>query len=88
MSNFGDIINQGKQSSKLESQDTGKPASQSSSKVKKNTKTETLVDDPTVSLTIKVPKSLRKHWTISAKQEDTSVAAVIVEALSKRFGTP
>ena len=104
MSNFANIINKGKQSggelaSSPEIQDAGKPALQQDgktasqkagrrSKTKKSEPAVVPVEDPMVSLTVKVPKSWRKHWTISAKQEDTSVAAEVVEALTQRFGKP
>ena len=41
-----------------------------------------------VNLSIKVPKALRRHWSIEAKRQDTSLTAAITEALSARFGTP
>lgn len=41
-----------------------------------------------VNLTIKVPKTLRRHWLIEAKRQDTSLTAAIVEALKARFGAP
>lgn len=104
MSNFANIIKKGKQAesqqtSEPESHDAGKPALQqdsetasqkagNSSETKNEESSVVPVDDPMVSLTIKVPKSWRKHWTISAKQEDTSVAAEVVEALTQRFGKP
>lgn len=83
MSDFGNIIKRGRAASNTADQETGKPALRKASK-----KVSQSEDDPTVSLTIKVPRSLRKHWTIAAKQNDTSVAAAIVEALSVRFGRP
>ena len=41
-----------------------------------------------VNLTIKVPKTLRRHWLIEAKRQDTSLTAAITEALNARFGEP
>jgi len=41
-----------------------------------------------VNLSIKVPKSLRRHWSSEAKRQDTSVTAVIIESLKARFGEP
>lgn len=83
MSDFGNIIKRGREASKPVGQDAGMPALQNDGSPASQPD-----DDPTVSLTIKVRKSLRKHWTIAAKQHDTSVAAAIVEALTERFGTP
>jgi len=45
-----------------------------------------VIDD--VNLSIKVPLQLRQHWAAEAKREGTSLTAVIVEALTKRFGGP
>ena len=41
-----------------------------------------------VNLSIKVPLELRQHWVAEAKREGTSLTAVIMEALTKRFGGP
>ena len=41
-----------------------------------------------VILSIKVPLQLRQHWAAEAKREGTSLTAVIMEALTKRFGGP
>lgn len=39
-----------------------------------------------VNLSIRVPKRLRMHWVAEAKRHDTSITAVITEALNTRFG--
>ncbi|MBB6053893.1 hypothetical protein [Armatimonas rosea] len=39
-----------------------------------------------VNLSIRVPKRLRMHWVAEAKRNDTSLTAVITEALNARFG--
>ena len=39
-----------------------------------------------VNLSIRVPKRLRMHWVAEAKRSDTSLTAVITEALNARFG--
>ena len=39
-----------------------------------------------VNLSIKVPKKLRRHWVSEAKRQDTTLTAVIIEALKDRFG--
>ena len=44
--------------------------------------------EPDVNLSIKVPKSLRRHWAAEAKRQDTTVTAAIIEALKARFGEP
>lgn len=45
-------------------------------------------DDPLVSLTIKVPKSVRQHWQIETRKANTTVTTEVIEFLSKRFGKP
>ncbi|WP_395141547.1 hypothetical protein [Armatimonas sp.] len=39
-----------------------------------------------VNLSIRVPKRLRMHWVAEAKRSDTSLTAVITEALNTKFG--
>ena len=41
-----------------------------------------------VNLSIRVPKRLRMHWVAEAKRHDTSITAVITEALNTKFGSP
>jgi predicted HicB family RNase H-like nuclease len=41
-----------------------------------------------VNLSIRVPKRLRMHWVAEAKRSDTSLTAVITEALNAKFGDP
>lgn len=41
-----------------------------------------------VNLSIKVPKTLRRHWVSEAKRQDTTITAVIIGALKERFGEP
>lgn len=41
-----------------------------------------------VNLSIKVAKSRRRHWAAEAKRQGTSLTAVIIEALSTKFGEP
>ena len=41
-----------------------------------------------VNLSIRVPKRLRMHWVAEAKRHDTSITAVITEALNAKFGAP
>jgi predicted HicB family RNase H-like nuclease len=58
--------------SKPEEKETGKP---------ENQKEE-------VNLSVKVPKSLRRHWASEAKKQDTTLTSVITEALKAKFGEP
>lgn len=58
-----------------------KPASQT-------TGTQEPIEDEGVNLSIKVPRSLRRHWVVEAKRQDTSLTAVIIQALKSRFGEP
>jgi hypothetical protein len=41
-----------------------------------------------VNLSIKVPRQLRQHWAAEAKRQGTTLTAVIMDALNKRFGGP
>lgn len=44
--------------------------------------------EPEVNLCVKVPKSLRQHWAAEAKRSGTTMTAVIIEALTAKFGKP
>lgn len=81
MSKFGDIIKNAKsqEASNAESQNTVKPESQVE---------VSPPEEKTANLSIKVPLALRQHWVGEAKKQGTSLTAVIIEALTKRFGTP
>jgi len=50
--------------------------------------TESSIEVPPVSLTIKVPLAYRQHWQIEAKRRNTSVTSLIVEALQEKLGLP
>lgn len=41
-----------------------------------------------VNLCVKVPISLRRHWSAEAKRQGLTMTAVIVEALEAKFGKP
>jgi hypothetical protein len=41
-----------------------------------------------VNLSIKVAKARRQHWAAEAKRQGTSLTAIIIEALSTKFGEP
>jgi hypothetical protein len=45
-------------------------------------------EEEIAALTVKVPLRWRIHWLISAKQERTTLTAVITEALTARYGLP
>lgn len=70
---YGDLI---KQARKPENQETRK------------TEVEEAVTQPEVNLCIKVPVSLRRHWSAEAKRTGVTMTSVIVEALKARFGEP
>ena len=64
-----------------ENQNTGLPENQ-------NTNLPESQNEPEVNLCVKVPKSLRQHWAAEAKRQGTTMTAVIMAALSDRFGKP
>lgn len=41
-----------------------------------------------VNLCVKVPISLRRHWSAEAKRQGVTMTSVIIEALKTRFGEP
>jgi predicted HicB family RNase H-like nuclease len=61
---------------------------QDSKKAKKQGAEEGTYVEEEVNLSIKVAKSRRQHWAAEAKRQGTSLTAVIIEALSARFGEP
>ena len=46
------------------------------------------IKEEEVNLSIKVSKKRRQHWAAEAKRHGTTLTAVVVEALSNRFGEP
>jgi hypothetical protein len=44
--------------------------------------------DELVSVTIKVPRSLRQHWQIESKRRGITVTQLVVDFLSNTLGTP
>jgi hypothetical protein len=83
---YGDLIKQARESENQnanlpENQNTGLPESQ-------NTSLPENQNEPEVNLCVKVPKSLRQHWAAEAKRQGTTMTAVIMAALSDRFGKP
>ncbi len=96
MSKFGAIIEQAKSQNavKPENQKTTKPANNKTIKlpnqntIKPEKKAITKTVDKDVNLSIKVAEFRRRHWVVEAKRQGTSLTAVILESLSKRFGEP
>ena len=83
---YGDLIKTARESENqnanlLETQNTGLPESQ-------NTGLPENQNEPEVNLCVKVPKSLRQHWAAESKRQGTTMTAVIMAALSDRFGKP
>ena len=79
---YADIIQKARESEGVEPEVedvVNFPESQNSSSVK--------VVEEMVNLSIRVPKRLRMHWVAEAKRHDTSITAVITEALNARFGS-
>ena len=75
---YGDLI---KKAREPENQNTSLPDNQ-------NTSLPETQNEPEVNLCVKVPKSLRQHWAAEAKRQGTTMTAVIMAALSDRFGKP
>ncbi len=86
---YGDLI---KKAREPEDQITSNPNNQKTSKPDTQiTRTEsehTRVEEKEVNLCVKVPKSLRQHWAAEAKRQGTTMTAVIISALTAKFGKP
>lgn len=76
MSKYGDLIQKARDENEEQSRNT------------ENQKAGKPEREREVNLGIKVAESRRRHWVAEAKRAGTSVTAVILEALSKRFGEP
>lgn len=78
------------QSVEAEPKNTAKQANRKTSKQenKQTSLKENPVPEEMVSLSIKVPKSHRKHWLIQIKQDDSTFTKVIADLLAERYGTP
>lgn len=89
MSNYGDIIKQGRQQEKEQTVNTesGKAVNNAIGK-KVNTEKGKTRDDEPVNITIKVPRKSRQFWSSKAKLEGLTMTEVLVEALQERFGIP
>lgn len=77
---YGDLI---KQARKPENQKTSQaaPTDQTGETTEEAT-------EPEVNLCVKVPVSLRRHWSAEAKRQGTTMTSIIVEALKAKFGEP
>lgn len=84
---YGDLI---KQARKPDNQKSVKPDSQITSQpeAKEVEQLVTELAEVEVNLCVKVPISLRRHWSAEAKRTGVTMTTVIVEALKTRFGEP
>jgi hypothetical protein len=78
---YGDLI---KQARNQENQAAEKPDNQKTSQPEVSAEEA----EPEVNLCVKVPISLRRHWSAEAKRTGVTMTSVIVEALKARFGEP
>jgi hypothetical protein len=86
-SRYADIIQKARESEAAEPEQEEEAETLPDSQ---NTRLEMLapgkVVEEMVNLSIRVPKRLRMHWVAEAKRSDTSLTAVITEALNAKFG--
>ncbi len=80
-SKYGDLI---KKARKTDNQETKKPDNQITSQPEATEESTELE----VNLCVKVPVSLRRHWSAEAKRSGVTMTSVIIEALKARFGEP
>ncbi len=80
-SKYGDLI---KKARKTENQETKKPDNQITNQPEATEESTELE----VNLCVKVPVSLRRHWSAEAKRTGVTMTSVIIEALKARFGEP
>ena len=90
---YSDLIKKARepenQNTSLKEQNTNFPESRNTGLPKnQNTNLPENQNEPEVNLCVKVPKSLRQHWAAEAKRQGTTMTAVIMAALSDRFGKP
>jgi len=88
MSKYGELIKQARipesqQTEKHVNQETRQPDNQIAALTQ-----EVPEPEAEVNLCVKVPVSLRRHWSAEAKRQGTTMTAVIVEALEAKFGRP
>jgi hypothetical protein len=80
-SKYGDLI---KKAREPENQKASKPDDQKTSEPE----TTQAPTEPEVNLCVKVPVSLRRHWSAEAKRTGVTMTSVIISALKARFGEP
>jgi hypothetical protein len=90
---YGDLIKKARepenQNTSLKEQNTNFPESRNTGLPEnQNTNLPENQNEPEVNLCVKVPKSLRQHWAAESKRQGTTMTAVIMAALSDRFGKP
>lgn len=86
MSKYGDVIQKVQQ----ENQKSGNPEETKTRKPENQQyiNSEIRVRPEEVNLSIKVPKNRRQHWAAEAKRQGTTITAVVMDALSTKFGVP
>jgi len=91
-SKYGDLIRQARQP---ENQLSGKQESQTARKSEDQIHTQAVPEvssttepEREVNLCVKVPESLRRHWAAESKRQGLTMTAVIIEALTAKFGEP
>ncbi len=86
---YGDLI---KKAREPEDQKTSNPDNQKAkepdNQITRTESEQARVEKKEVNLCVKVPKSLRQHWAAEAKRQGTTMTAVIIEALTAKFGKP
>ncbi len=86
---YGDLIKKAREpddqnTKKPDDQNTKKPDDQNTSEAEATEEST----EPEVNLCVKVPVSLRRHWSAEAKRSGVTMTSVIIEALKARFGEP
>ena len=84
---YADIIQKARESETVEQEQEEVVPLTESQNIQLETTPRKVVEEM-VNLSIRVPKRLRMHWVAEAKRHDTSITAVITEALNARFGNP
>ena len=84
---YGALIKQAKQAPP-ENQPTTEPENQIAGLPDNQKTSPPAPEEKQVNLCVKVPESLRRHWAIQAKIQGVTMTAVMVEALTERFGKP
>ncbi|MBA3920266.1 MAG: hypothetical protein H0X31_00585 [Nostocaceae cyanobacterium] len=82
MSKYGDLIKKAREP-EPENQITRNPENQISGLVEPEPLKEQFVN-----LCIKIPIQARRYWMSKAKEQGVTMTAVIVEALTEKFGEP